>query len=157
VRNISKSAPPGILVDNSETWLAEYLACPTNQTAKYRYRHPDIKQALKNESGDKCVYCESKIGHNTPGDIEHKVPSSGDPSMHFEWRNLAIACTECNRRKNAYYNESTPFLDPHNDDVESMIVHHGPLVFWISGNRRAEITLRLLELGNSARSALVLR
>ncbi len=157
MRSIAKMQIPEVLQNNAETWLAEWLADKDSSTKKYRYRHPDIKSRLKEESGYKCVYCESSIGHNTPGDIEHKVPSSKEETLHFEWSNLTIACTECNRRKNDYYEDGNEFIDPHNDPVEDMIEHLGPLVQWKTGNARAEITIRILQLNNSARLELITR
>lgn len=157
MRNLSKYSEPSILKNNNVTWLAEYKADKTNTTKKYRYRHQDIKLTLKEETGFKCVYCESKIGHNTPGDIEHKIPSSKDEDQHFAWNNLTIACTECNRRKNDYYVIGNEFLDPYSDDVENVLEHHGPLVYWKNSDVRAETTIRTLELNGCKRQQLIER
>lgn len=68
----------------------------------------------------KCVYCESDVLVNQPGDIEHwrpknrvtdekghvieivtgggkKVPHPGYYWLAYEWRNLFLACATCNR------------------------------------------------------------
>lgn len=135
--------------------MSEYLSDKCSQYKKYKYRHPEIKETLKKETGYKCVYCESKIGHNTPGDIEHKIPSSKAEALHFNWENLTIACTECNRRKNDYYETDEQFLDPYNDEVEEMIEHHGPIVSWKTGYPRVEITVRILGLNAHKRSQLI--
>ncbi|MGA9658335.1 MAG: HNH endonuclease, partial [Asticcacaulis sp.] len=140
-----------------ESWAAEFVADKTNVTKKYRYRHKDIKSSLVAETSNKCVYCESKIGHNTPGDVEHKIPSSIDADKHFEWDNLTVACTECNRRKNAYFSVEAPFLDPYVDDVESRLVHVGPVVCWAPGDATAEISVRTLEMHDSTRHQLIMR
>jgi HNH endonuclease len=157
MRKLEKLPCPEILSDNFDGWTAEYLADKTNSTKKYRYRHPSIKDVLKNETGWKCVYCESKIGHNTPGDIEHKIPSSKVENLHFAWGNLTVACGECNRRKNDYYEEGDEFLDPYVDDVENAIEHYGPVVGWRNGNERAEITVKTLELDTVVRFSLISR
>ncbi|YCI04053.1 HNH endonuclease [Ensifer sp. D2-11] len=157
MRSIVKAEEPAVLLTNKVTWTAEYAADPANKTKKYRYRHPDIKAALKTETSDKCVYCESKIGHNTPGDVEHKVPSSLDRTKHFEWENLTIACTECNRRKSAYYDVVKPFLDPYLGGVEARVVHHGPIVCWSPSDVVAETTVKILNLNDTSRTQLVAR
>lgn len=157
MRNLNKNEIPNVLAENQEGWLAVYLLDKTNATKKYRYRHPEIKSALKEETGWKCVYCESKIGHNTPGDIEHKIPSSKVDNQHFTWENLTVACAECNRRKNNYYEEEEEFLDPYNDDVENAVQHYGPIMGWNNGNERAEITVKTLELDTNIRFALISR
>lgn len=155
MRHLTKLPIPTVLADNATAWLSEFLADRQSMKKKTRYRHPEIKQTLRKETGWKCVYCESKIGHNTPGDVEHKVPSSKDETLHFEWTNLTVACTECNRRKNDYFEKDEEFLDPYTDDVEACLVHLGPLVFWTPGHARAEISVRILELDSGRRAALV--
>lgn len=117
-----------------------------SETNTYRYRHPEIKQALLDETYCKCVYCESDVRHNCPGDIEHKLPRSKRPDLVYAWENLTIACSECNRRKLDYYDPACPFFDPSGEDVESRIQHLGPFVFSVPGDVRSEVTIRLLEL-----------
>jgi len=157
MRNLEKLTIPEVLEQNHDNWLAAYLADKSNSTNKYRYRHTDIKTQLKEETGWKCVYCESKIGHNTPGDVEHKIPSSKVEGLHFEWENLTVACTECNRRKNSYYIEGEEFLDPYIDDVENAVEHYGPVLGWRNGNERAEVTVKTLELDTHIRFSLISR
>ncbi|MBU0823408.1 MAG: HNH endonuclease [Alphaproteobacteria bacterium] len=146
MRHHQKGAEPQVLTENKNEWQAAYLADKGNATARYRYRHPEIKNSLLTETGHKCIYCESKIGHNTPGDVEHKAPSSLYEYLHFDWTNLTIACTECNRRKGAYDTVSDPFLDPYLPDIEARIAHHGPVVVSAAGDVGAEIGVRRLEL-----------
>lgn len=150
MRNITKTSEPQILVDNKEQWNSDLASNPTDHN-KNKYRHPEIKSALLNETHNKCVYCESKIGHNCPGDIEHKIPKSQQMDLIFVWDNMTIACTECNRRKAEYYDPSCMFLNPNTDDVENMVQHVGPLVFSRPGNRRSAVTVRILELNSMYR------
>lgn len=157
MRNLEKLASPEVLSVNHVGWLTAYVADKTNTTKKYRYRHTEIKTTLKEETGWKCIYCESKIGHNTPGDVEHKIPSSKAEDLHFAWENLTVACTECNRRKNDYYEEGEEFLDPYNENVELAIQHYGPVLGWQNGHVRAEITVKTLELDTVARFSLISR
>jgi hypothetical protein len=155
VRNLAKLPEPAVLSDNHVDWLATYLADKKNKTNKYRYRHDDIKSTLKDETHEKCAYCESKIGHNSPGDVEHKIPSSKVENLHFTWANLTIACTECNRRKNAFYQAHDGFLDPYLEDVESMLHHDGPVVTAVVGHPRAEVVVGILKLCSEERIELV--
>jgi hypothetical protein len=155
MRNLTKGVCPPVLAENAAAWTAAYAADLDGSTARYRYRHREVKGAIRDEAFDKCVYCESRVGHNTPGDVEHKVPSSHDMQLHFRWENLALACTECNRRKGSYYDPVTPFLDPFVDDVEAMLLHHGPIVGWRPGEVRAEVTVRRLELNDLSRPVLM--
>lgn len=158
MRYLIKLDEPSVLKNNKKKWAEDWLLDETNPTKKYRYRHHTIKNLLKIETGFKCIYCESNIGHNTPGDIEHIFPSSKFKHQHFEWGNLTIACTECNRRKNDYFEFGLEFLNPYLDkDIEELIIHFGPIVSWKTGNVRAEITIKTLELNSTKRLQLVLR
>lgn len=157
MRKLNKSPIPEVLTKNFESWAQAYATDPANGTHRYRYRHPEIKQALLEETCAKCVYCESKVGHNTPGDIEHKIPSSVAPERHFEWSNLTIACTECNRRKNDYFDALKPFIDPYSDEVETFLVHDGPVISALNGHPVSELSLRILQLHDSSRTLLLSR
>lgn len=157
MRSLAKLPKPEVLAANEAIWLDEFLADPENSTKRYRYRHPQIKTTLRAETSNKCVYCESKLGHNTPGDVEHKVPSSKVPRRHFDWLNLTIACTECNRRKNSFYSDADGFLDPYTDAIEAHLEHHGPVVSWKQGDVRGEIFVSTLDLCSEQRTALIAR
>ena len=155
MRTLHRSPEPQVLADNKVSWLAEFLADPNSNYRKTKYRHPNVKSQLMDDSGHKCAYCESKIGHNTPGDVEHLVPTSANNNLHFEWTNMGVACTECNRRKNDYNDLTNPFLNPYSENVEEQVEHHGPLVLWKTGNVRAEISIKKLQLNGSERIDLI--
>lgn len=153
MRRLAKRDQPEELTNNRAEW-ERLVAEEGTDYYKTRYRLPAIKARLVEETAGKCAYCESKIGHNTPGDIEHKVPVSVEESGRFDWLNLTIACTECNRRKNAYFDRAKPFIDPYSHDVEQILLHAGPCVFAIPGQEIAEISVRILELNALKRMPL---
>lgn len=155
MRRVSKGEEPPVLASNRVKWEAAFAAAPTSRS-RFKYRHPEIKNALYDETSSKCVYCESKVGHNTPGDVEHLVATSLDPTQHFVWANLTVACSECNRRKGPYNIVLDPFLNPYADEVEDRLVHFGPIMCAAAGDVDAEITVRVLEL-NKGRDKLFLR
>lgn len=155
MRKILKGTEPQVLIDNKESWKSALQSNPSNHN-KNKYRHPDIKKALRDETCNKCVYCESKIGFNCPGDIEHKIPKSKEADLIFEWNNMTIACNECNRRKSDYYDSACMFLDPYTDNVEGLVLHYGPFVVSLPGNKRSEVTVLILELSlNTTRKSLI--
>ena len=157
MRNLKKLPEPPILQAKNDDWLTAYKADISSQHKKTKYRCKDIKETLLKETGKKCIYCESKVGHNTPGDVEHKIPTSKVIDLHFTWNNLTIACTECNRRKNDHYTPDSNFLDPYHDDVESKVIHHGPIASWKTGDKQAEISVKILEISDNKRPDLILR
>lgn len=91
------------------------------------YKDPRVRHVYKSEGPPfygKCVYCESNILVNHPGDIDHWRPKNrvtdesgqviqmsaddGTTAPHpgyywlaYEWRNLLLACEDCNRPSSA--------------------------------------------------------
>ena len=91
------------------------------------YKDPRMKKVYKSLGAPffgKCVYCESNIDINHPGDIEHWRPKNrvtdasgraievetedGNTVRHpgyywlaYEWRNLLFSCIDCNRPSTA--------------------------------------------------------
>jgi uncharacterized protein (TIGR02646 family) len=74
------------------------------------YGHPAVREALTQLQSGKCAFCESKITHVAPGDIEHYRPKAGvkqqesDPLgrpgyywLAYEWSNLFLCCPLCNQ------------------------------------------------------------
>ena len=91
------------------------------------YKDPRMQSIYKSGKAPfygKCVYCESDVLVNQPGDIEHwrpknrvtdetgraieievedgtTVPHPGYYWLAYEWRNLLFACADCNRPSTA--------------------------------------------------------
>jgi uncharacterized protein (TIGR02646 family) len=151
---LTKSAEPQVLTDNKDAWTQAYLTAlavgPVSNTVKFRYRHSEIKNQIVRETSEKCAYCESKIRHVTPGDVEHILPSSVFPNLIFEWENLTLACTECNRRKLDYHDVADPLIHPYSDNPEDHLVAIGPLVKARPADRKGQITENRLELNSPA-------
>lgn len=149
MRRLTKLDEPEILRTQRAKWEADLESDPNSDTNKTRYRHADVKAQILEETHKKCVYCESKIRHIAPGDIEHMLPIMHRKDLRFEWANLTFACPECNRRKGSYHNTEVPFLNPYTDPVEELLIHVGPLVFSVPGNPSAAVTVVSLELNRN--------
>ena len=91
------------------------------------YKDPRMKKVYKSREAPfygKCVYCETNVAANHPGDIEHWRPKNrvtdeagsaieietedGRTLQHpgyywlaYEWRNLLFSCEDCNRPSTA--------------------------------------------------------
>ncbi len=87
------------------------------------YKNPRMQRVYKSGKAPfygKCAYCETEVLVNQPGDIEHwrpknrvtdekgraikidtigggKIPHPGYYWLAYEWRNLLLACANCNR------------------------------------------------------------
>ncbi|MEQ9243728.1 HNH endonuclease [Roseovarius indicus] len=154
---LTKQACPQMLENNAAVWRDELCGVlergeePTN-AQKNRYNSPEVKQALVNETQEKCAYCESKIRHIDDGDIEHIIPKSRAPEMSFDWENLTLACTICNRNKGDYYAEpgsEQELINPYQDDPKQHFLFQRELLTPIPGDLRAWLSEERIELNRA--------
>jgi uncharacterized protein (TIGR02646 family) len=144
---LHKLKKPHILEVNEENWTNALLAReakgeqPT-ETEKTRYRHPDIRSALVQETFGKCAYCESKILHVAFGDIEHIAPKSKAAANLVRWENLTLACQRCNN----YKSDKEGFVDPYEQDPETKFRFLGPLILAKAEYDDASFTAACLQL-----------
>lgn len=148
--HLTKTAAPAVLLENAVKWtetLLQNLALGVkpSDTAKGKYRHPQIKAALVSETYGKCAYCESKLRHIHHGDIEHIFPKSIAPEMHFEWSNLTLACEICNQNKSDNDPNINFILDPYIDYPEVHLIFAGAYVFSLASAKGTN-SIRLLDL-----------
>lgn len=150
---LDKLEEPAVLRDNGAAWTDEYLTARTDgtltDTIRYRYRHPVIKTTIRDETSEKCAYCESKITHTYPGDVEHVLPTSKFPELVCKWDNLTLACGECNRRKGNYYDREEPLIHPYNDDPRDHLFAAGTLIFGKPGDGKGALAQLKLELNRA--------
>lgn len=148
---LDKLPEPDVLRDNKLQWTQEYKAAKESRSInmdelRNRYRHPTIKEQIVRETYEKCIYCESKIRHTYPGDIEHIKPQAKFEDEIFEWKNLTLACGECNRRKSDNFDDEGGIINPYEANPEDHLLAHGPLIFPRPGDTAGKLTSELLEL-----------
>lgn len=114
---LTKSDEPEILRQRKEEWTRELLAAVAAGDARRvnsltrRYNHPDVKNALKEETRGKCAYCEAYVTDVAHGDIEHITPKSIKRDLTFDWANLTFACQICNQNKSSKEDIIDPYVD----------------------------------------------
>jgi hypothetical protein len=147
VIRLHKGPPPDILVEKAVEWTKDYkdaLAAATmTDTIRYRYRHADIKSALKRDSHSKCIYCESDIGF---GQTDHIHPVSKCPDEIVAWTNLALVCAECNTHKKDDCAPTEPLINPFVDEPAVHLLFLGRLVFAVIGDAMGLRTLKQINL-----------
>lgn len=152
---LNKMPKPNILVDKEVEWTEVLIRkkalgeSPTT-TEKSRYRHPEIKTALIQETSGKCAYCESKLEHITYGDVEHISPKSTELEAIFQWDNLTLACDVCNTNKGDKFPNKEGLVDPYNHDPALRFRMFGPLIFAVPGDNDARYTEITLDLNRAA-------
>lgn len=147
---LTRGPKPKVLAENEERWTKEYAELRAGgdvpKAAAFRYRDPEIKEAVIRDSHRKCIYCESRPLHVTPGDVEHQRPKSKFPQEIVNWENLGFVCPDCNREKGDFHDDAEPMVDPFNEDPAMFIRFAGPAVFEQPGSRRGIVSIRKLSL-----------
>lgn len=118
--------------------------CPYPKALKDgNYKHKTNKEALRQASFDKCMYCESKISHIDFAHVEHIKPKAEDkyPELEFVWENLGYVCPKCNNSKLDKYDEDTPYIDPYSENPEKHILASGAFLYHKNGSERGELTI----------------
>lgn len=159
MRRLQKASKPQVLIDNAGDWTAELLAIlargeKPSDTVKGRYRHAQIKDALKSETSHKCAYCESKVTHVTYGDIEHIIPKSKVPAKAYEWDNLTLACDVCNTNKGDEYsddpaNSQDNLIDPYADTPTDHFIFSREIITPRPDSPRGYITDDIIKLSRN--------
>lgn len=152
--SLEKLDPPNILVQNKENWDEQYERYRNGEDVpkniKTKYRESEIKEVIKLETHDKCAYCECKVPHSQPGDIEHILPKSIEPTLIFEWTNLTLSCRTCNHSKHTYYAPEVPLINPYHHNPEEHLEAIGPLVLARTGDNIGETAQTILRLNRNA-------
>lgn len=115
-------------------------ACPNPTALATNYKHEDNKQALLTASHGKCMYCESKVDHIYFGDVEHIKPKGKYPQLEFEWTNLGYVCAKCNNAKSDKFEETTPYINPYDEDPKDHLIALGTMLKHKAGSERGELT-----------------
>ncbi len=140
------------------------------------YGHDEVKQILIKIQDNKCCFCESKISHVSYGDVEHFRPKTGwvqkDEKLNkpgyywlaYQWDNLLLSCQICNQRhkKNHFpllpgskravchnddiRHEQAIFINPGNEDVETLITFNEEIPKAANDNERGIETINKLGL-----------
>jgi uncharacterized protein (TIGR02646 family) len=114
------------------------------------YRQAEVKALLKQETCEKCIYCESKISHIYYGDVEHILPKSRFPRRTLDYSNLSYACAICNNNKSDYHEDALPLINPYVDDPAENFLALGPFITRRPGQDRAKFSELRLELNRTA-------
>lgn len=148
---LKKEPKPNILTTNGSQWTSQLMQYvingqPIPKHVGGRYRHDQIKDAVKIETNEKCAYCESKVTHQYPGDVEHIIPKAVYRRLTFTWNNLSFVCYWCNNHKHDFVDKQCKLLNPYKDQIDSHLQPFGPIIMHINQSKRGELTWREIQL-----------
>src|SRR6266478_6365592 len=120
---LTKLQPPQTLIDKLLVKTERLLALVAEgrevpDSLRDSYRDPEVKDLIRRETHDKCIYCESKISHVYHGDVEHILPKARFPELTLDYENLGLACAICNNRKGDVHDDGMPLINPYKDNTE---------------------------------------
>ena len=99
--SIQRLDEPDILRAKKEQWDRAYEdRRMVDRKAKPRpaqYAHEQIKRRLQAMSHFKCFYCEQSVKGR--GEIDHYIECAERPDLAYDWKNLYLACFDCNHSK----------------------------------------------------------
>ncbi|RYZ90008.1 MAG: hypothetical protein EOP04_05265 [Proteobacteria bacterium] len=110
------------------------------------YNNDEIKNLLKQETNEKCAYCESKMLHVDYGDIEHIVPKGEDALLRYSYENLTLACGVCNTNKSTHLD----VINPYEVDPTKHLFALGPMVLRRPHSDEGLLTEKRLRLNRPA-------
>lgn len=121
------SAPEKLRSSECQDLIRQALAERNSHTFKSEYYHKGCIKKLEELYHCKCAYCETDSSAGAPFEIEHFRPKkkrANNQSSHrgyywlgYEWSNLMLCCSWCNKKKG----DKFPLSD------ESRRVHHPEL------------------------------
>ncbi|MGA5696766.1 P-loop NTPase fold protein (plasmid) [Bacillus cereus] len=101
---VSKAEKPNIYTDQKFIERIKNFNDELKQNNKPNFDYfyifkSKLLEYLWEETGGKCVYCETFLGRIGNGDVDHFFPKSRYPDLTFEWSNMFFACNTCNSLK----------------------------------------------------------
>lgn len=142
---LAKTDEPDILNKNKAQWTKELMSYVQRgekipDAIKNKYNQEEVKEKLKKETNDKCMYCESFISAVAPEHIEHYKPKSIYHELTFEWSNLGLACPCCNMNKRDKFDEQCSYINPYVDNPSEHFAFLGTMICHNPNDKRAKIT-----------------
>ncbi|NVM66610.1 uncharacterized protein (TIGR02646 family) [Mucilaginibacter sp. SG538B] len=149
-----------------------------NERKQDNFRFPELpsdsRSAVENEFGQKCAYCESKLGSFSPSAIDNFRPQRGARGLKrdfyddlywwlaYEWENTYLACPECSYQKGTWFpiankralagtfgldllTEKPSLIDPCHDNPAKHFSFSEEGEM-IPATKRGEITIEILKL-----------
>ena len=150
MRMLSKLPIPKELQDYLQEQMAKYAAllienAEIPKSIEGGYNTQEIKNLLKQETHEKCAYCESKMLHTDYGDIEHIAPKHRNPHLRYNYNNLTLSCGICNTKKSTHEDILNPYLT----NPSEHLVAYGPAIFRRSISNIGMITEKRLDLNRT--------
>jgi len=148
MRNVKRSRKPASLQDNAREWTetllrevrkAKRTEAKVPPTYYEKYKQEDVRSSLENMYRNLCCYCECRVKPAAFPNIEHRKPKDLFPESTFDWRNLHLACQQCNTFKSNKWNSRNPILDAVDAPVSKHLTYKEYYCHWQTQRGRTTI------------------
>ncbi len=148
MRYIKRFDKPNILVEKQKEWTEKFIDSGKDRPDSSKYGHSEIKSSLFAMSHNKCFYCETVLkGQNS--EIDHYIEVSEDKNLAFEWNNLYLSCSLCNKKlSNKTISASTalnPCLDA-DSEIQNHIEFEDEQISFLT--EKGELTIKKYKLSS---------
>lgn len=144
--HIERMEEPDILIQKKEEWTHKFIASGKPRPDSSKYGHKDIRNALFTMSHNKCYYCEN-ILKGKPKEIDHFIEVAENKELAFEWSNLYLSCSNCNKKMANRSISTNEALDPcidTDDEIEKHIFFEAEQITYLT--EKGEKTIRKYRL-----------
>lgn len=117
---LHRGPEPEFLAGNRTAWTERFNQVPPPRDWATSGQKHQLRDALAPLSREKCTFCESLLGVTAFPEIEHYWPKSRYPGRVFEWDNLFLACSLCNRAK-GNQDHNGALIKPDAEDPEPLL------------------------------------
>lgn len=152
MRHIDRLAEPDKLRNKKAQWLADFLASGKERPDNSKYAHPSIKQALESMSHTKCFYCERSLKDGDE-EVDHHIEVCVNKYLAFEWTNLYLSCSDCNKKIShndiSIHDALDPLVDS-DEEIKNHITFEDETIIEVNNSIKGRNTIRKYRLDSKA-------
>jgi len=120
--HIKRLPEPKILIKKKREWTSQFIKSDKKRPDHSKYAHQEIKSTLITMSHNKCFYCETLLKGSTK-EVDHLIEVSEDKKKAYEWSNLFLSCSNCNKKIPHTSIPADHVLNPCEDQDEEIRKH----------------------------------
>lgn len=150
MRHIDRLPEPDILREKGSLWLTKYIESGKKRPDSSKYAHPSIKQALESMSHTKCFYCECSVKEGGE-EVDHHIEVTVDKNQAFNWENLYLSCSDCNKKVAHNVIKVEDALDPivdSDDEIRRHINFAEESIYEVNGSVKGQNTIKKYRLNS---------
>ncbi len=150
MRHIDRLPKPQILEQKGKEWLDKFLESGKKRPDSSKYAHQSVKQALESMSNTKCFYCECSV-KEWGEEVDHHIEVTLDKTLAFNWDNLYLSCSDCNKKIPHNVIRIDEALDPivdSDEEIKRHITFAEESIYEMNGSEKGRKTIEKYRLNS---------